>query len=558
MKQIYTITLFLLLTFSGSIAIQAQESSNFEISKNLDIFATMVKELNNNYVDELNYSDLVKTGIDAVLNKLDPYTVYISEADIEDYAFMTTGQYGGIGALIHKQGDYIVISEPYEGSPSMKAGLIQGDRIVMVNDRDAKGKSVSDVSAVLKGQPGTTVKLRIAREGDASLIDINVIRENVSIPNVAYSEMLNENTGYIKLTGFTQNSGKEVKDAFMKLKENGNMNALIIDLRDNGGGLMNEAVNITNLFVKKGELVVSTKGKTPDRNKSYKTFLQAADPDIPIVVLVNSYSASASEIVAGALQDLDRAVIIGERTYGKGLVQNIIPLSYNTQMKVTVAKYYIPSGRCIQAIDYATHDSLGFPRPIPDSLINSYKTRAGRIVYDGGGIIPDITAEEPEISNIAISLITKYLIFDYANKYKREHATIPEPREFTISDEMYNDFVAWLHDKDYDYTTRSEKMFSDLKKIAEKEQYYSELKAEFDMLESKMQHNKQADLLKFSDELKSQLKSEIVSRYYSQKGRIQASLTEDKEISTAIEILQDPKTYKAILDGTSNLTNTKS
>lgn len=558
MKQIYTITLFLLLTFSGSIAIQAQESSNFEISKNLDIFATMVKELNNNYVDELNYSDLVKTGIDAVLNKLDPYTVYISEADIEDYAFMTTGQYGGIGALIHKQGDYIVISEPYEGSPSMKAGLIQGDRIVMVNDRDAKGKSVSDVSAVLKGQPGTTVKLRIAREGDASLIDINVIRENVSIPNVAYSEMLNENTGYIKLTGFTQNSGKEVKDAFMKLKENANMNALIIDLRDNGGGLMNEAVNITNLFVKKGELVVSTKGKTPDRNKSYKTFLQAADPDIPIVVLVNSYSASASEIVAGALQDLDRAVIIGERTYGKGLVQNIIPLSYNTQMKVTVAKYYIPSGRCIQAIDYATHDSLGFPRPIPDSLINSYKTRAGRIVYDGGGIIPDITAEEPEISNIAISLITKYLIFDYANKYKREHATIPEPREFTISDEMYNDFVAWLHDKDYDYTTRSEKMFSDLKKIAEKEQYYSELKAEFDMLESKMQHNKQADLLKFSDELKSQLKSEIVSRYYSQKGRIQASLTEDKEISTAIEILQDPKTYKAILDGTSNLTNTKS
>ncbi|MBK6966615.1 MAG: S41 family peptidase [Bacteroidales bacterium] len=558
MKQIYTITIFLLLAFTGNIRVQAQESSNFEISKNLDIFATMCKELNNNYVDELNYSDLVKTGIDAILNKLDPYTVYISEADIEDYAFMTTGQYGGIGALIHKQGDYIVISEPYEGSPSMKAGLIQGDRIIMVNDKDAKGKSVSDVSAVLKGQPGTTVKLRISREGETSPIDINVMRENVSIPNVAYSEMLNENTGYIKLTGFTQNSGKEVKDAFMKLKENGNMNALIIDLRDNGGGLMNEAVTITNLFVKKGELVVSTKGKTPDRNKSYKTFLQAVDPEIPIVVLVNRFSASASEIVAGALQDLDRAVIIGERTYGKGLVQNIIPLSYNTQMKVTVAKYYIPSGRCIQAIDYATHDSLGFPRPIPDSLINSFKTRAGRIVYDGGGIIPDVTAEEPEISNIAISLITKYLIFDYANKYKRDHATIPEPREFKISDELYNDFVAWLHDKDYDYITRSEKMLSDLKKIAEKEQYYSELKAEFDMLESKMQHNKQADLLKFSDELKSQLRSEIVSRYYSQKGRIQASLTEDKEISTAIEILKDQKTYKAILDGSSNLTNTKS
>jgi len=558
MKQIYTIALIIFLAFSGNVSIQAQESSNFEISKNLDIFATLCKELNNNYVDELNYSDMVKTGIEAMLNKLDPYTVYISEADIEDYAFMTTGQYGGIGALIHKQGDYVVISEPYLGSPSMKAGLMQGDRIARVNDKDARRKSVSDVSAILKGQPGTSIKLQIIREGETSPLDIYVTRENVSIPNVAYSEMINENTGYIKLTGFTQNSGKEVKDAFMKLKENGQMNSLIIDLRDNGGGLMNEAVNIANLFVKKGELVVSTKGKTPDRNKSYKTFMQPLDPEIPIVVLVNGYSASASEIVAGALQDLDRAVIIGERTFGKGLVQNIIPLTYNTQMKVTVAKYYIPSGRCIQAIDYATHDSLGFPRPIPDSLINSFKTRAGRVVYDGGGIIPDITAEEKEISNIAISLITKYLIFDYASKFKREHTTIAEPKDFSINDETYSDFVAWLNNKDYDYITRSEKMLSDLKKIAEKEQYYAELKTEFQLLESKMQHNKQADLEKFSDELKSLLRSEIVSRYYYQEGRIKASLTEDKEITTAIEILKDQKTYKAILDGTSNLTNTKS
>jgi carboxyl-terminal processing protease len=558
MKQIYTITLFIFLAISGNVTIHAQESSNFEISKNLDIFATLCKELNNNYVDELNYSDLVKTGIDAMLNKLDPYTVYISEADIEDYAFMTTGQYGGIGALIHKQGDYVVISEPYQGSPSMKAGLIPGDRIARVNDKDARQKSVSDVSAILKGQPGTSLKLQIIREGEKSPLEIYVTRENVSIPNVAYSEMINENTGYIKLTGFTQNSGKEVKDAFMKLRENSQMNALIIDLRDNGGGLMNEAVNIANLFVKKGELVVSTKGKTPDRNKSYKTFMQPIDPEIPIVVLVNRFSASASEIVAGALQDIDRAVVIGERTFGKGLVQNIIPLTYNTQMKVTVAKYYIPSGRCIQAIDYATHDSLGFPRQVPDSLINSFKTRAGRIVFDGGGIIPDITAEEKDISNIAISLITKYLIFDYASKFKREHPTIAEPGEFSISDEIYNDFVAWLHNKDYDYITRSEKMLSDLKKIAEKEQYYAELKAEFELLESKMQHNKQADLDKFSDELKSLLRSEIVSRYYYQEGRIKASLTEDKEITTAIEILKDPKTYKAILDGSSNLTNTKS
>lgn len=558
MKKVYTIALIVLLTFSGSISIQAQNSSNFEISKNLDIFTTVCKELNNNYVDELNYGDLIKTSIDAMLNKLDPYTVYISEAQIEDFAFMTTGQYGGIGALIHKQGDYVVVSEPYEGSPAIKAGLIQGDRILKVNEKDAKGKSVSDVSAILKGQPGTTIKITIGREGEELPIEITVMRENVSILNVAYAEMLDENTGYIKLTGFTQNSGKEVRDAFMKLKESGTLKGLIVDLRDNGGGLMNEAVSITNLFVKKGELVVSTKGKTPDRNKSYKTFVQPVDLDIPMVVLVNGFSASASEIVAGALQDLDRAVILGERTFGKGLVQNIIPLTYNTQMKVTVAKYYIPSGRCIQAIDYASHDSLGYSRAIPDSLINSFKTKAGRIVYDGGGIVPDITAEEQTTSNIAVSLITKYLIFDYANKFRREHESIAEPKEFVISDDIFNDFVAWLHDKDYDYTTRSEKMLSELKKTAEKEQYYSELKPEFDLLESKMMHNKQTDLVKYSDDIKSMLRSEIVSRYYLQKGRIKASLTEDKEVKSAIEILKDEKTYKTILDGTSNLTNTKS
>lgn len=558
MKKVYIIALIVLLTFSGNISIQAQNSSNFEISKNLDIFTTVCKELNNNYVDELNYGDLIKTGIDAMLNKLDPYTVFISESQIEDFAFMTTGQYGGIGALIHKQGDYVVVSEPYEGSPAIKAGLIPGDRILKVNEKDAKGKSVSDVSAILKGQPGTSIKITISRDAEKSPMEIIVMRENVSIPNVAYAEMLDENTGYIKLTGFTQNSGKEVRDAFMKLKESGTLKGLIIDLRDNGGGLMNEAVSITNLFVKKGELVVSTKGKTADRNKSYKTFVQPVDLDIPMIVLVNGYSASASEIVAGALQDLDRAVILGERTFGKGLVQNIIPLTYNTQMKVTVAKYYIPSGRCIQAIDYATHDSLGHSRAIPDSLINSFKTKAGRIVYDGGGIIPDITAEEQTTSNIAVSLITKYLIFDYANKFRREHESIAEPKEFFISDDIFNDFVAWLHDKDYDYTTRSEKMLSELKKTAEKEQYYTELKPEFDLLESKMMHNKQADLVKYSDDIKSMLRSEIVSRYYFQKGRIKASLTEDKEVKSAIEILKDEKTYKAILDGTSNLTNTKS
>lgn len=550
MRNIYRIFLFSVVISLISNSTTAQgTSSNFEISKNLDIFATMYKELNSNYVDELNHGDLIKTGIEAILDKLDPYTVYISEADIEDYKFMTTGEYGGIGALIHQLGDYVIISEPYEGSPAQKAGLLPGDKILSINERDAKGKSVSDVSAILKGEPGTRLQLEIQREDYNKSQTFEIQREKVSIPNVAHSLMVDNAIGYIKLTGFTQNSSKEVKEAFLKLKENPDLKGLIIDLRDNGGGLLNEAVSISNLFVKRGELIVSTRGKTPDRNKSYKTLIQPIDTEIPIVVLVNPYSASASEIVAGALQDLDRAVIIGERTFGKGLVQNIIPLSYNTQMKVTVAKYYIPSGRCIQAIDYEHKDSAGIAGKIPDSLINSFKTRTGRVVYDGGGITPDIVVEEPIISNIAISLITHYLIFDYANKFKREHDSILPAGNFVITPEIYADFVNWLQDKDYDYVTRSEKLLADLKKTAEVEKYYEELSPEFSLLESKMIHNKLTDLDKFSKEIKSLLRNEIVSRYYFQKGRIEAAVTEDEEMTKAKEILLDPQVYNAILDG---------
>jgi carboxyl-terminal processing protease len=552
MKNLYKFSLvFLLIVVSiGRVSAQGT-SSTFEISKNLDIFATMYKELNNNYVDELNHGELVKTSIEALLGKLDPYTVFISEADIEDYSFMTTGQYGGIGALIHKQGEYIVVSEPYEGSPSQKAGLIPGDKILKVNDRDTKGKSVSDVSTVLKGEPGTRLKVLVLRDGNTSPQEIEVLREKVSIPNVAHSLVMDGDVGYIKLTGFTQNSGKEVKDAFLKMRENPELKGLIIDLRDNGGGLMNEAVTIANLFMKKGELIVSTKGKTPDRNKSYKTLIQPIDTEIPIVVLVNAYSASASEIVAGAMQDLDRAVIIGQRTFGKGLVQNIIPLSYNTQMKITVAKYYIPSGRCIQSIDYGHKDSLGFAGKIPDSLTNSFMTRGGRVVFDGGGISPDLTVEQPMMSNIAISLLTRYLIFDYANKFKRENSTIPSAKEFVISEEIYGDFVNWLQDKDFDYVTRSEKLLSELKKTAESEKYYQELSAEFALLESKMMHNKQTDLEKFGDEIKSLLRNEIVSRYYFQKGRIEAGVTEDPEVAKAKEILLNREVYNSILGAVS-------
>ncbi len=556
MKSLKLILVFIIglqLNLSSQVL---NNSSSFEISKNLDILTTVYKELNNNYVDELNYGDLMKTGIDAMLDKLDPYTVFISEAEIEDYTFMTTGQYGGIGALIHKQGNAVVISEPYENSPAYKAGLMAGDRILKINEKDATNKSVSDVSLLLKGQPGTKLNLLINRDGMD--MERTVIRENVSIPNVAYYSILDDGTGYIKLTGFTQNSAKEVKDALLKLKESGNLTSLILDLRDNGGGLLNEAVTITNLFVKKGEMVVSTKGRTPDRNKSYKTLSQPIEPNLPLVVLVNGMSASASEIVAGAIQDLDRGVVIGDRTFGKGLVQNIVPLSYNTQMKVTVAKYYIPSGRCIQSVDYAHRDSLGRSVSIPDSLTNPFKTKGGRTVYDGAGITPDIKIEQPLLSNISLSLLSKYLFFDYANKFKRSHDSIPAARNFVITDEVYADFVKWLEGKEYDYVSRSERMLADLKKTAETEKYYEELAKEFEMLESKMIHNKQADLEKFRPEIERILKNEIVARYYNQKGRVEAAIVDDAEVKAARELLKDSKKYSSILDGSYIVSMTKS
>lgn len=550
------ILLILFLGLQFHLSAQVLNSSSFEISKNLDILTTIYKELNSNYVDEVDYGDLMKTGIDAMLQELDPYTVFISEAEIEDYTFMTTGQYGGIGALIHKQGNFVVISEPYEGSPAIKAGLQAGDRILKINEKEVQNKSVSDVSLLLKGQPGTKLNLLINRDGEQ--INKSVIRENVAIPNVAYSQLFDDGVGYIKLTGFTQNSGKEVKDALLKLKESGGLTGLILDLRDNGGGLLNEAVNIANLFVKKGEMVVSTKGKTPDRNKSYKTLIQPLEPDIPLVILVNGMSASASEIVAGAIQDLDRGVIIGERTFGKGLVQNIIPLSYNTQMKITVAKYYIPSGRCIQSIDYAHRDSLGRTINIPDSLTTAYKTKGGRTVYDGAGINPDILIEQPQLSNISISLLTKYLFFDYANHFRKSHESIPPAGEFEITDEEFNNFINWLSDKDYDYVSRSEMMLADLKKTAETEKYYEDLTQEFELLESKMIHNKQDDLNKFRPEIERILKNEIVARYHYQKGRVEAAIKDDIEVKTARELLKDSKQYNGILDGSYTPALTKS
>ena len=523
--------------------------NDFEIAKNLDIFATLYRELNYNYVDETKPGELVTTAIDAMLESLDPYTTFIPESDLEDYKLMTTGQYGGIGALIHKDGDYVVISDPYEGFPAQKNDLRAGDIILEVNGTSAKGKTTSDVTEILRGQPGTTVKIVIKREGVVKSIEKTIEREEIKLDNVSYYGMIDNNIGYIKLTNFFQNAGKEVKEDFLKLKELG-MKSLIFDLRGNGGGLLNEAVNIVNIFVDKGVVVVNTKGRLKDRNNTHKTLNPVIDATIPLVVLVDRGSASASEIVAGAIQDLDRGVILGERTFGKGLVQNVVPLSYNTKLKVTVAKYYIPSGRCIQAIDYSVKNEDGSVAKIPDSLKKAFKTSKGRVVYDGGGVEPDVYLEPYQYSKILTSLMMRYMIFNFATKFKVENATIASAKDFVISDAIFKDFVTFLADKDYDYTTKSEESLKALKENAEKERYYSDIQNEYEALRQKMQHNKKEDLIKFKDEIIEFLKEEIVSRYYFQKGRTQASLEYDHEVKKAIEVLNDKERYKSIFEGT--------
>ncbi len=555
-KKLKIFVISIAIFFSSLIAFSFV-NDDFEISKNLDIFATLYKELNYNYVDETNPGKLIKTAIDGMLESLDPYTNFISESEIEDYRFMTTGQYGGIGALIHKEKDYIVISDPYEGFPAQKNDIRAGDIILKVNDIDLKGKSASDVGTILKGQAGSSIKLLIKREGETSLIEKTINREEIKINSIPYFGMVSENIGYIQLNSFTENAGKEVKDAFLKLKESNNLKSIIFDLRGNGGGLLNEAVNICNIFVAKGKLIVNTKGKLKDRNLSYKTINQPIDINIPLVVLVDKGSASASEIVAGAIQDLDRGVILGQRTYGKGLVQNVVPLSYNTKLKVTIAKYYIPSGRCIQAIDYSHRNTDGSVGKIPDSLITAFKTINGRVVYDGGGIKPDISMNSYTYSNITISLLTKYLIFNYATKFKLIHPTISSTADFIITDAMYDDFVAYLADKEYDYITQSEKDLESFKKTAEKEKYFDAIKVEYESLKSKIIHNKKEDLFTFKDEIKEFLKEEIISRYYFQKGRIEVSLASDLQIKKAIELLNNSTLYNSILKGTYKEENPK-
>lgn len=539
----FIVIVFCLLNTINSFS-QIDDEKYFEMNKAIETFGSVFKSLHTNYVDELNSGDLVKTAIDAMLAKLDPYTNFYPESEMEEVKLQYLGQYGGIGALIHYKNGIVYISEPYEGLPAYKAGVKAGDAILSIDGESAKGKTSNQVSEKLRGQAGTEIELELERDG--KIIKKTFRREDIQLPNVPYFGMIDSVVGYIKLNEFTKEASKHVQEAFENLKRQ-NMQYLIFDLRGNGGGLLQEAVNIVNLFVDRGQVVVSTKAKTVEKNSVFKTTKKAIDTKIPIVVLIDGTSASASEIVSGSLQDFDRAVIMGQCSFGKGLVQNILPLIYNSQIKVTVSKYYIPSGRCIQAIDYSHRDKDGNANKIPDSLRTAFKTKGGRTVYDGLGIEPDITIAPEYASNIVIALISKFLCFDYATKFVKENPNIASAKDFEITDEIYNDFIEFLKDKDYDYTTTSEKILDDLIASAKKEKLGENTLKEIELIKTQIAEDKKEDLIKYKEDIKEILLSEIVVRYYNQKGRIEALLKHDNEVKEATKLLYDQKQYNKTL-----------
>lgn len=530
----------------GLFSFKTTSTNYFEISKNLDIFATLFREVNTYYVDDVDAGKLIKKAIDEMLESLDPYTNYISEAEAEDFRFQMTGQYGGIGSMVGTKNNQVVITEPYEGFPAQKADLRAGDIILEIEGKSTQNKTTTDISKMLKGQPGTQVKLLIQREGEGTLTK-TLTREEIQLKNVPYVGMINENTGYIRLASFTQNAGKEVRDAMIELKKNTNLKSVILDVRGNPGGLLHESINIVNVFVPQGVEVVSTKGKVKEWDKSYKSLNQPVDAELPMVVLTNRGSASASEIVSGSIQDLDRGVVIGQKTYGKGLVQSTRPLTYNAQLKVTTAKYYTPSGRCIQALDYSHRNADGSVGSVPDSLKKEFKTKSGRKVFDGGGVDPDLVNKQADYSKITESLIINQLIFDYATKYRNRHASIASAKDFKLTDADFTDFKTFLSDKKYDYQTASEKALEDFKKKAEDEKYFEAVQSQYQQLKQNLTRDKQADLEKNKSEIIELLESEIAKRYYFQKAEFEMAAKHDEDVKLAIKLLNDLPRYNAIL-----------
>lgn len=525
------------ILFLGTFAFQVKNDKLFALAKNIDIFATLIRELDSYYVDEINPDELVTVGINAMLEELDPYTEYIPEEESDDFRMLTTGEYAGVGALIGNRGGGNMILMPYTGFPAQNAGLKIADFILKIDSLDVSKKATSEVSELLKGPANTSVKVTVKRNTDT--LQFSLVRKKISLKNVPFYGKLDDKTGYIKLSDFTTNASSEVRNALVALKSQG-VDRLILDVRDNPGGLLNEAVEIVNLFIPKGKEVVKTIGKLQNVNYTYKTTKTPIDKDIPLVVLINERSASAAEIVAGALQDYDRAVLVGRKSFGKGLVQTTIPLTYNAQVKITTAKYYIPSGRCIQAIDYAQSRENGAVTTVPDSLRKAFKTANGRIVLDGAGIEPDEKVDEITYAPISYTLVAGNHIFDFATQYFYRNKTISNPKSFEISDQDYEEFKKFLEGKDYDYTTYTEKSVQDLEKYLQKEAYYEEIKAQLEAIKLKVNHSKENDLNTHKKEIKKILSEEIVSRYYFQEGMIEAGLYQDPVIDLAKSYLNTP------------------
>lgn len=549
MKKFTKFTLGILTGITLAVSV-AYTPDYFEISKQLDIFTNVFKEINLYYVDETQPGQLMDEAVTSMLSSLDPYTNYIPEEMVEDYKIQTTGNYGGIGASIRKHGEDLILTTPYQGFAADKAGLKAGDRIISIDGKSVSGKSTEDVSKILKGAPGTHVLLVVERNGETLTRDIE--RDEVEMKSVPYYGMLDNDIGYIILSSFTEKASRETKEALKELKKNNELKGLVLDLRGNPGGLLSEAVNVTNIFIEKGREVVSTKGKMEEWEKSYKTLNSPEDTEIPLAVLINRGSASASEIVAGTLQDYDRAVIIGQRSFGKGLVQQTRKLSYGAQLKVTIAKYYTPSGRCIQAINYAERAEDGSVEKIPDSLRTRFETLNGRSVFDGGGIDPDLSLEEPDISPAMIALYRDMLMFDWATLYERKHPTIAAAKDFNLTDAEYQEFIAWLNTKDFSYKTETERAIEQLEKAAGKERYESHLAMQLEALKKAYHSEKGDDLTAHSEEIKQLLEEEIVSRYYYEEGRIANALSGDPEVQKAQEVLTNKSQYSNILTVANN------
>lgn len=519
----------------------------FEIARNLDIFATLFKEVNALYVDDVNPNTLVRTGIDAMLGSLDPYTNYIPEDEVEDFRTMNTGQYGGIGAVTRDIGNRTVVTMIMEGFAAQKGGLKIGDEIIGIDDVSLNDITREQSAQLMKGQVGTPLRLKIRRYGETEPLELSFEREKIKVGNVPHYDMVAGDVGYIQLSDFTPDASKEVREALLALKEQG-ATSVILDLRGNPGGLLMEAVNVTNLFIPKGQKVVSTKGKIPENNLSYETLNPPAVPDMPLAVLINRGSASASEIVAGTIQDYDRGVILGEKSFGKGLVQVSRQLSYNSQLKVTTAKYYTPTGRCIQVLDYTHRREDGSVGAIPDSLKQTFKTTNGRIVYDGGGIDPDVEAGSLELLPLAGALSAQGHIFDYATEYAYNHPEPPDPVAFRLKDPDYQHFVNWMKDRSYSYVPMMETELGELEQELTRERYYDDVKDQLQQIHNKIRQDRVDELIRHKDQIKRLLEQDIVSRYYLEKGKVEAGIKYDEGINKAVEILHDTGRYNKILN----------